>query len=121
MAPLTGRTDEALQCLREAEELKRPEFMRHFIGLLRLLLEHQHTESKSSTEFCIRHFTDPEADLSHGAAPGAAWRARPRARRAERCRGLRLPSVERADQPSLASTAPRMARLRLTLTAHASS
>ena len=34
--------------------------MRHFIGSLRLLLEHQHTESKTSTEFCIQHFTDPE-------------------------------------------------------------
>ena len=56
----TGRTDEALQCLREAERTKRPELMRHFIGSLRLLLEHQHTESKTSTEFCIRHFTDPE-------------------------------------------------------------
>jgi TolB-like protein len=56
----TGRTDEALQRLREAERTKRPELMRHFIGSLRLLLEHQHTESKTSTEFCIEHFTDPE-------------------------------------------------------------
>ena len=55
-----GRTDEALQCLREAERTKRPEFMRHFIGSLRLLLEHQEAESKISTEFCIQHFTDPE-------------------------------------------------------------
>jgi len=56
----TGRTDEALQCLRDAERTQRPELMRHFIGSLRLLLEQRHTESKTSTEFCIRHFTDPE-------------------------------------------------------------
>ena len=60
MLAATGRTDEALQCLRAAGGTRRPELMRHLIGSLRLLLEHQYAESKKSTELCIRHFTDPE-------------------------------------------------------------
>ncbi len=55
-----GRTDEALQCLRDAERTPRPELLRHFVASLRLLLEHQYAECRVSTEFCIQHFTDPE-------------------------------------------------------------
>jgi TolB-like protein len=54
------RTEDALQCLRDAERTPRPELLRHFVASLRLLLEHQYAECRVSTEFCIQHFTDPE-------------------------------------------------------------
>ena len=56
-----GRTDEALNYLREMERVKRSELMRNFIGSLRLLLEGQRDESIAAAEFCIRNFQDPEA------------------------------------------------------------
>jgi TolB-like protein len=55
-----GRTDEALAYLRNAEQSKRPALMQHFIGSLRLLLEGKRDESIAASEFCIRHFRDPE-------------------------------------------------------------
>ena len=56
-----GRTDEALVYLREMERIKRPELMQNFFGSLRLLLEGKRAESLAASEFCIRHFPDPEA------------------------------------------------------------
>ncbi len=57
----TGRSDEALVYLREMERVKRPELMENFVGSLRLLLEGKRSESLIASEFCIRHFPDPEA------------------------------------------------------------
>jgi TolB-like protein len=56
-----GRTDEAFEYLREMERMKRPELMQNFVGSLRLLLEGKRAESLAASEFCIRHFPDPEA------------------------------------------------------------
>jgi len=43
------------------ERIKRPELMQNFFGSLRLLLEGKRAESLAASEFCIRHFPDPEA------------------------------------------------------------
>jgi TolB-like protein/tetratricopeptide (TPR) repeat protein len=56
-----GQTDEALEYLREMERMNRPELMQNFVGSLRLLLEGKRAESLAASEFCIRHFPDPEA------------------------------------------------------------
>ena len=56
-----GRTDEAIEYLREMERVKRPELMQNFIGSLRLLLEGKRAESIEAAEYCIRNFPDPEA------------------------------------------------------------
>jgi eukaryotic-like serine/threonine-protein kinase len=57
----TGRAEEALTCLLEIEQTRRPELMRMFLASLRALLDHKHSESLAATEFCIRHLRDPEA------------------------------------------------------------
>jgi tetratricopeptide (TPR) repeat protein len=56
-----GRTEEALAYLREMERMKRPPLIENFVRSLRLLLEGRRDESLAATEFCIRHFPDPEA------------------------------------------------------------
>ena len=56
-----GRTEEALEYLREMERVKRPELLENFVGSLRFLLQGRHAESVAATEFCVRNFQDPEA------------------------------------------------------------
>jgi non-specific serine/threonine protein kinase len=56
-----GQTDAALVYLREMARMNRPELMQNFVGSLRLLLEGKRAESVAASEFCIRHFPDPEA------------------------------------------------------------
>jgi TolB-like protein len=56
-----GQTDAALVYLREMARMNRPELMQNFVGSLRLLLEGKRAESLAASEFCIRHFPDPEA------------------------------------------------------------
>jgi tetratricopeptide (TPR) repeat protein len=70
-----GKIDEALAYLREMERTKRPELMQNFVGSLRMLLEGRRADSIAASEFCIRHFPDPEP--VYYMARQLAWLDRP--------------------------------------------
>jgi TolB-like protein len=57
----TGNAEEALDSLRAMERVTRTELLQNLVGSLRLLLEGKREDSLAASEFCIRHFPDPEA------------------------------------------------------------
>jgi TolB-like protein/thioredoxin-like negative regulator of GroEL len=56
-----GNAEEALDSLRAMERVTRTELLQNLVGSLRLLLEGKREDSLAASEFCIRHFPDPEA------------------------------------------------------------